>query len=115
MKVDKGSITTFDAWWAGLLLSFKQEGADATSFLTSISFVCWGIWKERCNAVFKFKPVDIHFAINRVRETIFEFRNLSVYNPHRMSPSCAGSSTAPEHWTAPPMGIFKINCDGSFK
>ncbi|XVE77715.1 hypothetical protein DITRI_Ditri13aG0085300 [Diplodiscus trichospermus] len=108
-----GAMTSFDRWFLSLMESFVKEKEDKEFILATIGFTCWGIWKERCTAIFSKKIIVVQEAIGRIRASISEFLSLKkALSSFVFVPRVRQQQE--DFWSAPPRDWIKINCDGSF-
>ncbi|KAH1115077.1 hypothetical protein J1N35_008455 [Gossypium stocksii] len=106
LRICKEHIQSFDAWFAKVLSN--SGGVEGLSI--RVVFICWFIWKMRCEVIFGGKQVDINGAICRIKLTTQEY--LAVKNECLVERVSKVEGSVVEVWGKPPVGWVKINCDG---
>lgn len=52
LRVDKGAVTTLHAWLETVWQSLPSGVEEKRETMLCIAFLCWSIWKARCDGVF---------------------------------------------------------------
>ena len=78
----------------------------------NMAMICWAIWKERCNVVFKRKSVDVIGCMMKIKEAMAELIQLQENSKERVMNEKQGGN---EGWRKPRPGQVKINYDGLLK
>ena len=68
--MDRQRIKTFDEWFEKVSKMEGMEREAKKSFLTIVSMICWMIWKERCNVVFKRRVPNPKGCIERIKGVV---------------------------------------------
>ncbi|XWS37177.1 hypothetical protein CRYUN_Cryun19dG0020400 [Craigia yunnanensis] len=80
--------------------------------MTDMAFICWQIWKARCEVVICKKDIDNRSVIFKIK------RNVTEYYQYNKEMNTEGirikMSLNMEKWVAPEDGWVKLNCDGAF-
>ncbi|KAM1120691.1 hypothetical protein ACFX19_002501 [Malus domestica] len=72
-RVDRSSITTFDEWFLALQ-RVVDTNADSLSWVyTTVSFICWEIWKARCSYTFNGSVPSSVYAAEKASRMAAEF------------------------------------------
>lgn len=56
--VNPQAITKFDEWYDGIFTLAANDKKFRSECLTKISFLCWEIWKARCNLLYQAIPFE---------------------------------------------------------
>ncbi|ONH90255.1 hypothetical protein PRUPE_8G042700 [Prunus persica] len=113
LRVDKCSISTLDVWLCNTFFTIGTEQNDGDGIKTTICFLCWHIWKERCKAVIEQCSPSSRDTIQRASNVANEFlssreRYQANHNPR---PKNLAHNTA---WSAPLSPLVKLNVDAAW-
>ena len=71
IKIEKIGMSSFDKWLLGVINDLKGKGS--MNVMNEVVYVCWNIWKGRCDLVVGRKMVDCKMVVKRIRVAIREF------------------------------------------
>ena len=74
LRIRKERVTKFDVWWLNSIEVLKKNGKEV--MMNDVVYVCWQIWKIRCEMVLERKQISIDEAIRRKKVAIKEFYSL---------------------------------------
>ncbi|OMO52400.1 hypothetical protein COLO4_37225 [Corchorus olitorius] len=109
-KVNKQQISTLDDWLNTVLSTTKDSKVHSTKMGITVGQICWNIWKERCDAVFKKQKPNPVTVIHRAERASAE--NFKVWEESQQQPT--HKNIQEPRWEAPEEGWVKINVDGAF-
>ena len=49
IRIERMAFSSFDKWFLGIIKEAKGKGME--SVLNDVAYVCWNIWKDRCDRV----------------------------------------------------------------
>ncbi|XP_062021309.1 uncharacterized protein LOC133737842 [Rosa rugosa] len=91
--------------------NFHVEASEKKWVLTLVSFLCWAIWKARCDYVYRHRQPSPSQVLCYAVSLACEFLEASVQNRIGGAPL----SDNINQWTLPPQNAAAINCDASWK
>ncbi|KAF7821130.1 reverse transcriptase [Senna tora] len=112
LAIDNFVVKRFDLWIADLL-----RGVDGSvdSIMEVVAFICWEVWKYRCDFIFKGCAVDSYACYSRAVKSAFECLEASEGASRSFaSASPIDGFVVPEWWVPPIPGEVKVNVDGAF-
>lgn len=109
--VDKRRITTFDDWWLKVMTEVVVMRGDNREFATRVAYLCWQIWKHRCEVMYGGGKLLIENIIQGASSLAEEW----LQRKKKGEIVVAKEGEKQDKWKAPDEGTLKINCDGSFK
>lgn len=80
LNYDILSITTFDEWFIALKSAAGHNSDNQSWVYTTTSFICWEIWKTRCN--YNFNRLDPSPEITTVKASRVAWEFLTVTSNH---------------------------------
>ena len=82
--------------------------------MINISMICWAIWKERCNVMFKRKSLDVEGCMIKIKGSLVELVQVQETGEEMVQKEKCNDR---ERWTKPRAWWWwvKVNCDGAFK
>ncbi|RXH87514.1 hypothetical protein DVH24_034414 [Malus domestica] len=104
-RLDRASITTFDEWWSALKRTVGVNTDSQSWVYTAASFICWEIWKSRCNCIFHGSVPSPEFTAEKASRAAAEGFPYSFAECGCLSSPFLG---------APPIGVIKANFDGAW-
>ncbi|KAM2126642.1 hypothetical protein ACFX1R_006637 [Malus domestica] len=72
-RLDRSSITTFDEWWSALKRTVAVNTDSQSWVYTVASFICWEIWKSRCNCIFHGSVPSPEYTAEKASQAAAEF------------------------------------------
>lgn len=57
-RVNPQAITLFDDWYNDIFNLVEKNKVLSAEYLTKIAFLCWEIWKARCNFLYSSSTLD---------------------------------------------------------
>ncbi|KAM2248449.1 hypothetical protein ACFX1S_003458 [Malus domestica] len=72
-RLDRASITTFDEWWSALKRTMGVNTDSQSWVYIAASFICWEIWKSRCNCIFHGSVPSPEFTAEKASRAAAEF------------------------------------------
>ncbi|KAM1146029.1 hypothetical protein PS2_037744 [Malus domestica] len=72
-RLDRSSITSFDAWWSALKRTVGVNSNSHSWVYTVASFICWEIWKSRCNCIFHGSIPSPEYTAEKASRAAAEF------------------------------------------
>ena len=61
LKINKEKISSFNVWWLNMYKDLKEK--DCVMMMNNIAYVCWKIWKIKCEMVIEKKSISVNVAI----------------------------------------------------
>ena len=110
LKIEKEKLTTIDEW----LLQMYEElrKVEREELVTEVGFICWQVWKIRCEIIVGRKVVSIEEVVPRIKKAIEEYYLYKVKKA--VTERNKEGSRIKQKWIAPDVGWIKINSDGAF-
>ncbi|XP_050365312.1 uncharacterized protein LOC126783821 [Argentina anserina] len=104
LRIDKQAFTTLDNWFLQFSSSFCIKN-DRVWALTMACFLCWSIWKARCNFIYQATPLNPAVIIKKAMDTASDFfgtQCTTIFSkPDRL----------PATWSPPQIGVVAVNTD----
>ncbi|OMP06416.1 hypothetical protein COLO4_08141 [Corchorus olitorius] len=110
VRIEKQGITSFDRWL--LTVGEKLQGGN-DEFFTKLAFVCWTLWKVRCEFIFGKQSISLEGTMIRCQKAIKEFIQ-NMTNGQMKSNNIGLKQEVQQIWQKPPEDWIKMNVDGSF-
>ncbi|KAH0972778.1 hypothetical protein GBA52_024934 [Prunus armeniaca] len=115
-RIIPNAFTTLDRWLHDMLSIPDTPHEDFLHRFSLLSFLCWEIWKARCDFVFKGTNPDPRLVIKRANDSYSEF-----WEANTCFSRLSGSRTTPsspyvgrDRWLPPLANAIKINFDGAW-
>ena len=71
IRMCKERVTTFDRWMSESMENLRKERRE--ELMTDMAFICWQIWKARCEAVICKRYIDNGSIIFRIKRGVSEY------------------------------------------
>ncbi|CAL9007242.1 unnamed protein product [Prunus brigantina] len=111
-RVDLQCITTFDDWLLGVTGQLDKE--TLRWVLIHISYLCWGIWRSRCNYIFEGKQVCPSQTIAWSRCLAVELLEVVDLNGDVVGDPPLPEVTSIPRWLSPSYPFLKLNVDATW-
>ncbi|OMO67492.1 reverse transcriptase [Corchorus capsularis] len=110
--IDMQGLSTFDKWLDQLRKMLTDSEDGGRQMLTKIAFVCWIIWKVRCEVVIAEEKLQHVQVVYRIQKAIGDFELANFIADKRQV--IKNDQQVVQRWSKPELGWLKYNCDGSF-
>ncbi|KAI9095429.1 hypothetical protein K1719_026463 [Acacia pycnantha] len=106
--VNEWNVSGFELWLSQTLKLLQQdEFAQAL-----VAYICWYIWKTKCNEVFAFKAPDIRWLIDSTIGSVQEFWD--ARNLFKIDENCSDQNATNNCWVPPCPDVLKLNTDSAY-
>lgn len=106
-------VTTIDNWLVDLFQNLGGSGGIYSAAVALVSFVCWTIWKARCEWVFEYAKLELVSVISTAVVACGEFLGSNKKNSG-LSDQSQKQIEARERTTPPSYPMIKISTDGTW-
>lgn len=92
LQINQNTITTLVDWFCSVANLAQGKNEDMDRILSQLVFLCWFIWRARCDAIFNLIHPSLYRTIRAIATALDSYE--STFTPLRMS-GLARTSSSP--------------------